>query len=137
MVTLSDLIMLHDLDTKKEFELIYITLSYKLNYRFFSVLLCQRDDLIISLSNIYNNANWLEREIWDLFGLKFMYHKDLRRILTDYGFVGHPLLKLYPLMGFIELRYDDSVQKIIQEVLELSQAYRFYTYINPWWKWYN
>jgi len=60
-----------------------------------------------------------------------MYHKDLRRILTDYGFVGHPLLKLYPLMGFIELRYDDSVQKIIQEVLELSQAYRFYTYINP------
>jgi len=57
MVTLSDLIMLHDLDTKKEFELIYITLSYKLNYRFFSVLLCQRDDLIISLSNIYNNAN--------------------------------------------------------------------------------
>lgn len=137
MVTLSDLTVVQDLDYKFEFELLYITLSYKLNYRFFTFLLCKKEDLIISLGHIYSNALWLEREIWDLFGIKFIYHKDLRRILTDYGFVGHPLLKLYPLMGFMELRYDDALQKIIQEILELSQAYRFFTYINPWTKWYN
>lgn len=137
MKTLSDLTIIHDLDNKLEYELIYVTLSYTLNIRIFSILFCNKDDLIFSMNNIYPNANWLEREIWDLFGIKFIYHKDLRRILTDYGFIGHPLLKFYPLMGFMELRYDDSLNKIIQDVLELSQAYRFYTYINPWWKWYN
>jgi NADH-quinone oxidoreductase subunit C len=66
-----------------------------------------------------------------LYGIKFIYHKDLRRILTDYGFIGHPLLKLFPLTGFIELRYDDSLDKIVKEKIELTQAFRFFNFFNP------
>jgi len=137
MNTLSDFTVINHIDNIYDFELIYIVLSYKLNLRLIIKLFCKKEDLIISLSNIYINANWLEREIRDLFGIKFIYHKDLRRILTDYGFIGHPLLKLYPLMGFTELRYDDSLNKIVKDFIELSQAYRFYIYINPWIKWNN
>jgi NADH:ubiquinone oxidoreductase subunit C len=73
----------------------------------------------------------LERELFDLFGIKFIYHNDLRRILTDYGFIGHPMLKLFPLVGFIELRYDDIISKIIKETVELMQVYRIFSFINP------
>ena len=135
MSTLSDFTVINHIDNIYDFELIYVVLSYKLNFRLILKLFCKKEDLIISLSNIYINANWLEREIWDLFGIKFIYHKDLRRILTDYGFIGHPLLKLYPLMGFTELRYDDALNKIVKDFVELSQAYRLYIYINPWIKW--
>jgi NADH-quinone oxidoreductase subunit C len=90
---------------------------------------------MISISNLYNSTAWLEREIWDLFGIKFIYHKDLRRILTDYGFLGHPLLKQFPLIGFIELRYDDSILNILKEAVEMSQMYRFFRFMNPWVIW--
>lgn len=137
MIILSDLLAINMIENFYEFEIIYIILSYKINLRILSRIYCKKEDLLVSLSNLYLNANWLEREIWDLFGIKFIYHKDLRRILTDYGFVGHPLLKLYPLMGFTELRYDDVLNKVIREVIELSQAYRLYIYINPWVMWNN
>lgn len=137
MHTLSDLTIIDNIDNTFQFELIYITLSYKLNLRLFSKLYSNKEDLIISINNIYKNANWLEREIWDLFGIKFIYHPDLRRILTDYGFSGHPLLKLFPLMGFMEIRFDDLSNKIIKEAIELSQAYRLYIYFNPWLNWNN
>jgi NADH:ubiquinone oxidoreductase subunit C len=137
MNTLCDLTAINNQGSLYEFELIYITLSYKFNIRFILKLYIKKEDLILSLSNLYINANWLEREIWDLFGIKFLYHKDLRRILTDYGFSGHPLLKIFPLMGFTELRYDDSLNKIIKEMIELSQSLRLFNYVNPWVHWYN
>lgn len=132
--TLSDLTAVNYPDYAKSIELNYFFLSYKLNLRYNLKHFLNKEDLILSLMDIYLNANWLEREVWDLYGVKFIYHQDLRRILTDYGFVGHPLLKLFPLTGFFELRYDDSLEKIIKESLEFTQAYRYFVFFNPWTK---
>jgi len=85
-----------------------------------------------SIVPIYINANWWEREIWDLYGIYFDKHPDLRRILTDYGFEGHPMRKDFPLPGFVELRYHESKKRIVAEVLELSQEFRFFTFETPW-----
>jgi len=135
--SLTDLTALHYPDLLNELELNYLILSYKLNFRFLLKFLIKKEDLIISLNEIYLNSNWLEREVWDMFGIKFIYHRDLRRILTDYGFIGHPLLKYFPLTGFYELRFDDIYNKIIKEFIELTQAYRFFYYINPWILWHR
>lgn len=134
--TIIDIVATHYPDNiQKEFEFLYVNLNYKLNLRFFLKLLINKENLIISLSNLFNSVAWLEREIWDLFGIKYIYHSDLRRILTDYGFLGHPLLKQFPLIGFIELRYDDSIFNIIKEAVEMTQMYRFFRFINPWVIW--
>jgi len=134
--TIIDIVATHYSDNFiNEFELLYVNINYKFNLRFFLKLLINKENLIISISNLFKSAAWLEREIWDLFGLKFIYHNDLRRILTDYGFLGHPLLKQFPLIGFIELRYDDSIFNIIKEAVEMSQMYRFFRFINPWTIW--
>lgn len=130
--TLNDLTAVNYPDLVKSLELNYFFLSYKLNYKYSLKHFLKKEDLILSLMEIYENANWLEREVWDLYGIKFIYHKDLRRILTDYGFIGHPLLKLFPLTGFSELRYDDVLEKIIKEELELTQSYRLFIFYNPW-----
>lgn len=87
---------------------------------------------IPSVSSIFKGAIWLEREVWDMFGIYFYNHSDLRRILTDYGFSGFPLRKDFPLSGFIELRYDDSLGRIIYEPVTLTQEYRFFEFKNPW-----
>jgi NADH-quinone oxidoreductase subunit C len=87
-----------------------------------------------SLVDLYRSAGWLEREMFDLFGIFFFGNSDLRRILTDYGFMGFPLRKDFPLSGFFEVRYDDLVKQIILEPLQLSQEFRFYTYDLPWRK---
>ena len=134
--TIIDIVATHYSDNFiNEFELLYVNINYKFNLRFFFKLLINKENLIISISNLFKSAAWLEREIWDLFGLKFIYHNDLRRILTDYGFLGHPLLKQFPLIGFIELRYDDSIFNIIKEAVEMSQMYRFFRFINSWTIW--
>jgi len=131
-----DIVATHFPDNlENEFEFLYVNINYKLNLRFFLKLLIKKEDLMVSLSNLYKSVGWFEREIWDLFGIKFIYHKDLRRILTDYGFLGHPLLKQFPLIGFIELRYDDSILNIIKEAVEMSQMYRFFRFLNPWVLW--
>jgi len=134
--TIIDMIATHYLDNLySTFEILYIVICYKFNQRFFSKLFIKKENLLVSLNNLFSSISWLEREIWDMFGLKFIYHKDLRRILTDYGFLGHPLLKQFPLIGFIELRYDDSIHNIIKEEVEMSQMYRFFRLINPWTLW--
>jgi NADH-quinone oxidoreductase subunit C len=130
--TLSDITAVNYPGLAKSLELNYYFWSYKLFSKYNLKYFLNKEDLVLSIMNIYSNANWLERELWDLYGIKFIYHHDLRRILTDYGFVGHPLLKLFPLTGFFELRYDDSLEKIVKEELELSQAYRFFNFFNPW-----
>jgi NADH:ubiquinone oxidoreductase subunit C len=89
-------------------------------------------DMINSCIQIYKNANWLERECWDMFGILFINHSDLRRILTDYGFNGFPLRKDFPVCGFVELRYDDEKKSLLYQPVELTQTFRYYKFINPW-----
>jgi NADH:ubiquinone oxidoreductase subunit C len=85
-----------------------------------------------SLTSLYPAADWFERETWDMFGVFFTGHPDLRRILTDYGFTGHPLRKDFPMTGFTEVRYDYSKKRVITEPLELSQEFRYFDFSSPW-----
>jgi len=133
--SLIDFTASHYPDLLNQFELNYCLLSYKFGIRCFLKLFSKKEDLIISLNNIFASANWLERELWDMFGVKFIFHIDLRRILTDYGFSGHPLLKYFPLSGFYELRFDELFNKVIKELLELAQIFRIFNFINPWVRW--
>ena len=87
---------------------------------------------IPSIENIYRSAGWFEREVWDMFGIFFSNHSDLRRILTDYGFEGHPLRKDFPLSGYVESRYDESEKRILVEPIEMPQDFRFFEFANPW-----
>jgi NADH:ubiquinone oxidoreductase subunit C len=113
----------------------YYFLSYTYNYRLTLKLFTNLLRPVLSIVYFYPSANWLEREAWDMYGIKFLLHADLRRILTDYGFQGHPLRKDFPLIGFVELRYDDSNRSIILEPVELAQDYRFFKFANPWLNW--
>ncbi len=114
------------------FELNYFLLSYKLNLRIIIKVLANDYSIIPSISLIYNSAVWYEREVWDLFGIFFFGNKDLRRILTDYGFEGHPFRKDYPQTGFIEVRYDDENKLVKYEPLEMVQEHRNFDFKNPW-----
>jgi len=114
------------------FEINYHLLSYVYNFRINLKTIVNKNFGLISISDIYESANWLEREIWDMFGVFFFNHPDLRRILTDYGFEGFPLRKDFPLTGFLEVYYDEQKKKISLEPIELSQDYRFFDFLNPW-----
>ena len=119
-------------DRKNRFEIVYQLLSISLNLRMKLKLQVKEDEPVESLSNIYPCANWYEREIYDLFGINFMEHPDLRRILTDYDFEGHPLRKDFPLSGFVQVRYDDEQNKVITEPVKLDQEYRVFDNLSPW-----
>ena len=93
-------------------------------------------DILQSCTNIYSGASWLEREVWDMYGVFFYNHNDLRRILTDYGFSGYPFRKDFPLNGFFEIRYDENKQYLVYEPVELTQTFRFYDFLNPFHKKY-
>lgn len=126
----------------KRFLMVYNFLNVFYNFRIFFLfyfidLLTIKNiklikNFIYSISNLYYNANWSEREIWDMFGIFFLNHTDLRRILTDYGFMGFPLRKDYPLTGFFEIRYDDNLKIIVNEHIKLIQEFRLFNFINPW-----
>ena len=90
------------------------------------------DTPVPSAVSVYNNANWYEREIWDLFGVYFSNHPDLRRLLNDYGFEGHPLRKDFPLTGHVELRYDDEKKQVVYEPVKLTQDFRNFDFLSPW-----
>ncbi len=117
---------------KKRFEVVYNFLSTSQNLRVRLKINIVEDESIPSISNIYPCANWYEREIFDLFGIHFSNHPDLRRILTDYDFEGYPLRKDFPLTGFIQLRYDNEQKKIINEPVKLDQEYRNFDNLSPW-----
>ena len=117
---------------KKRFKVSYFLLSYKLNNRIILNVNVSDKEPLNSISHIYEGANWYEREVWDLFGIFFLGHPDLRRILTDYGFEGFPFRKDFPQTGFVEVRYDDEKKYVLYENLEITQEYRFYKYLNPW-----
>jgi NADH dehydrogenase (ubiquinone) Fe-S protein 3 len=114
------------------FELVYNLLSVHLNARI--RVKTDVDELtpVESVSSLFSAANWFERETWDMFGICFLNHPDLRRILTDYGFEGHPLRKDFPLTGYFEFRYDDSKKRVISEPVELAQEFRYFDFASPW-----
>jgi len=129
---LNDICVIDLPEKSNRFELSYNITSIKYNFRFF--LKTHTNAYIPSLSSIFKSANWIERECWDMFGVFFLNHPDLRRILTDYGFEGFPLRKDFPLTGYIEVRYDDEKSNIVYEPLEMSQEYRLFNFTSPWEK---
>ena len=116
----------------ERFEIVYHLLSVKLNQRIRVKLSVVEGDLVPSLTSLFESANWYEREVWDLFGVVFSEHPDLRRILTDYGFQGHPLRKDFPLSGFTQVRYDDMDKRVINENVSLTQDFRNFDFDSPW-----
>lgn len=117
---------------KDRFEIFYLLLSHALNLRICVKVISDEFSKIDSITGLFESANWFEREVWDMFGVCFANHPDLRRILTDYGFEGHPLRKDFPLTGYTELRYDVEKKRVVQEGLELAQEYRNFDFKNPW-----
>ena len=116
----------------KRFKVVYLFLSHEANQRIILSYLINENEVIPSLTSIFPAANWMEREVFDMYGVKFKDHPDLRRILTDYGFEGHPLRKDFPLTGHTEVRYSEEKKKVIQEPVKLEQNYRNFDYESPW-----
>ena len=114
------------------FCVVYDLLSLTFNSRIRVKVFIDEVTFVPSVVDLYINANWWEREIWDMYGIYFDKHPDLRRILTDYGFEGHPMRKDFPLYGFIELRYDESKKRIVVEPVELTQEFRSFSFETPW-----
>jgi NADH-quinone oxidoreductase subunit C len=119
-------------EREKRFEVVYHLLSPKLNRRIRVKLATDEDTPIESATAVYPGADWYEREIYDFFGVLFVGHPDLRRILTDYGFDGHPLRKDFPMTGFVEVRYDDQEKRVRYEPVRLTQEFREFDFLSPW-----
>jgi NADH-quinone oxidoreductase subunit C len=119
-------------DNQKRFKIVYLLLSHEFNQRIILSYFISENEKISSLTKIFPAANWMEREIFDMYGIKYNNHPDLRRILTDYGFEGHPLRKDFPLTGHNEVRYSEDEKKVIYEPVKLEQNYRNFDYESPW-----
>ena len=119
-------------ENEKRFELLYLFLSHENNLRIKLLIKFEVNQTINSITKIFPSANWMEREVFDMYGIKFKNHPDLRRILTDYGFKGHPLRKDFPLTGFNEVRYSEKDKKVIYEPVKLEQNYRNFDFESPW-----
>ena len=117
---------------EKRFEIVYLLLSIENNTRVKISIKFEMDEKIPSITKLFPSGNWMEREIFDMYGIKFTNHPDLRRILTDYNFKGHPLRKDFPLTGFNEVRYSEKEKKVIYEPVKLEQNYRNFDFESPW-----
>jgi NADH-quinone oxidoreductase subunit C len=119
-------------EEEKRFKLVYLLLSLENNTRIKVSINFEIAKKIPTLTKVYPSANWMEREVFDMYGIEFVDHPDLRRILTDYNFVGHPLRKDFPLTGFNEVRYSEKEKKVIYEPVKLEQNYRDFDFESPW-----
>ena len=117
---------------EKRFKLIYLLLSHEYNNRIKLSINFETNQIIHSITKIFPSANWMEREVFDMYGIKFKNHPDLRRILTDYGFEGYPLRKDFPLTGHTEVRYSEDEKKVVSEPVKLEQNFRNFDYKSPW-----
>ena len=116
----------------ERFEIVYQLLSISQNNRLTLKIRTSEDDQVPSAVNVFSTAGWLEREVWDMYGVYFSGNPDLRRILTDYGFEGHPLRKDFPLTGYVEVRYDEEQRRVVYEPVKLTQDFRYFDYMSPW-----
>jgi NADH-quinone oxidoreductase subunit C len=119
-------------EREERFEVVYHLLSVKHNQRVRVKLPVGEDVPVDSVAGVFSAAGWYEREVWDLYGIFFADHPDLRRILTDYGFEGHPLRKDFPLTGFVEVRYDEDQKRVVYEPVKLTQEFRHFDFMSPW-----
>jgi len=119
-------------DRPERFEVVYNLLSVRQNHRIRVKVTTDEDTPVPSVAEVFSTADWFERETWDLFGVFFSDHPDLRRILTDYGFEGHPLRKDFPLTGYVEVRYDDEAKRVVYEPVKLQQDFRTFDFLSPW-----
>ncbi|MEO0411304.1 MAG: NADH-quinone oxidoreductase subunit C [Pseudomonadota bacterium] len=119
-------------ERSKRFEVVYHLLSFQQNFRIRVKVETDEDTPIASVNDIFPAANWYEREAWDLYGIYFSGHPDLRRLLTDYGFSGHPLRKDFPLTGFVEVRYSEEQKRVVYEPVKLTQDFRTFDFMSPW-----
>ena len=119
-------------DRKDRFDMIYQLLSMRNNLRLRLVAALGEGQAVPSATSVFMAANWAEREVWDMFGIFFAGHPDLRRLLTDYGFEGHPLRKDFPLTGHVEVRYDDTQRRVVNKPVHLAQEFRDFDFLSPW-----
>ena len=119
-------------EREDRFELVYILLSLSQNQRIKVKLTVGEDVAVPTASEVFSAANWYERETWDMYGIYFSDHPDLRRILTDYGFEGHPLRKDFPLTGRVEVRYDETQKRVVYDPVSLTQDFRSFDFLSPW-----
>ncbi len=119
-------------ESKKRFKMIYLLLSHENNSRIILETFISENEVVSSITSIFPSSNWMEREVFDMYGIKFKNHPDLRRILTDYQFEGYPLRKDFPITGHKEVRYSEDKKKVIYEPVRLEQDYRNFNYESPW-----
>jgi NADH-quinone oxidoreductase subunit C len=119
-------------DRPERFEVVYNLLSLRQNHRVRVKVTADEESQVPTVTGIFSVAGWFEREAWDMYGIMFSGHPDLRRILTDYGFEGHPLRKDFPMTGYVELRYDEELKRVVYEPVKLTQDYRNFDYLSPW-----
>ena len=129
---LIDITAVDYIGSENRFKMIYLLLSHEYNLRINIIFSINENEVVNSLTKIFPSANWMEREGFDMYGIKFNDHPDLRRILTDYGFSGHPLSKDFPITGHLEVRYSEEKKKVIYEPIKLEQNYRNFDYSSPW-----
>ena len=129
---LIDITAVDYIGSENRFKMIYLLLSHEYNLRINITFSINEKEVVNSLTKIFPSANWMEREVFDMYGIKFNDHPDLRRILTDYGFSGHPLRKDFPITGHSEVRYSEEKKKVIYEPVKLEQNYRNFDYSSPW-----
>ncbi len=131
-VQLTDICGVDYPEREQRFEVVYNLLSMKQNARLRVKVATDANTPVPSVVGVYSAAGWYEREVWDMYGVLFSGHPDLRRILTDYGFDGHPQRRDFPLTGYVELRYDEEQKRVVYEPVKLNQAYRTFDFLSPW-----